>query len=199
MVPPRLTRFATGDGVPAQADGFNWSFDQPGHTYTPLCCRDHALVFSPTGGLIQQGAYFGRVGRLRGVGTWASKQSRTQRRVRPASHLQRRSSYSRTSSGPGLFQSRCYASEAGAGECDCESGQEPGVLARGGRGGVADASILLDHGGPLGAAGPGRAKLSIWVLHQVIGSFRHHGCVIQRGMLQLSLGAGIYIHTIATP
>ena len=62
---------------------------------------------------------------------------------------------------PGIsFQSRCYASEGDAHECDCESGQEPGELARGGV--AAWQSHLLDRSGPLGAAETERAKL-IWV------------------------------------
>lgn len=75
-------------------------------------------------------------------------------------------------------------------ECDCKSGQEPGVLARGGV--AAWQSRLLDHSGPLGAAETERAKL-IWVLHQVIGSNRHHGCVVQSGW-SLGMDYSIYPH-----
>lgn len=75
-------------------------------------------------------------------------------------------------------------------ECDCKSGQEPGDLARGGV--AAWQSRLLDHSGPLGAAETERAKL-IWVLHQVIGSNRHHGCVVQSGW-SLGMDYSIYPH-----
>lgn len=75
-------------------------------------------------------------------------------------------------------------------ECDCKSGQEPGDLARGGV--AAWQPHLLGHSGPLGAAETERAKL-IWVLHQVIGSSRHHGCVVQSGW-SVGMDYSIYPH-----
>lgn len=93
-----------------------------------------------------------------------------------ASHLQRRLPI--LGSSQELFAIKVLRVRGDSGECDCKSGQEPGDLARGGV--AAWQSHLLDHSGSLGAAESERAKL-IWVLHQVIGSLRHHGCVVQGG------------------
>lgn len=169
--------------VPAQVGHYNWSFDRPGHTYTHLRAGITIWCFCPTRGLDT------KVSISAGLSSQRSEsETKPHMASQTASHLQRRL--------PILGSSQDFSAikmlrvRGDIDECDCKSGQEPGVLARGGV--AAWQSRLLDHSGPLGAAETERAKL-IWVLHQVIGSNRHHGCVVRSGW-SLGMDNSIYPH-----